>query len=100
MSGRIESVLEWMLLLSQPILDAYVALRLWQWFAMPLGAPAIGYAHAAGITISVKWLIMDVRIKRADTTELAPRDACIAGLVVSISVFLIGAILHWLMVRA
>lgn len=50
-------------------INGFVAQHLWTWFLVPLGLPAIGYLHAAGIGCLVSFLCPLV-----DTSNLAIRD--------------------------
>ena len=46
-------------LLAAPVLaliHAVVVRTLWSWFAVPLGAPDIGYAHAYGLALLISLL--------------------------------------------
>lgn len=52
----------------------YAISVLWEWFAVPLGLPAIGYAHAAGISLLVKvisFLPPKLPIKPPEDDEMA-----------------------------
>ena len=69
-------------LLAAPVLaliHAIVVRTLWSWFAVPLGVPNIGYAHAYGLAL----LIPDARTQQAiadalaeAATELAMSNEC------------------------
>lgn len=53
---------------------SWVAVKLWTWFLIPLGAPAIGMAHAYGISSLVALFTSGIiagiaRIKTVDETE-------------------------------
>lgn len=43
----------WVPFISVPgtFLEAFVAMKGWEWFVVPLGVPAIGYWHAMGLTL-------------------------------------------------
>ena len=34
---------------------AFVALKLWAWFAVPLGAPMLGFAHMLGVILTARY---------------------------------------------
>lgn len=44
---------------------AFTLSTLWGWFIVPLGAPAIGLAHAAGISVMLTYLKMR-QVKQKD----------------------------------
>lgn len=46
--------------------DAFVLLRLWQWFIVPLGAVHIGYWHAYGIDNCIMLLVLPLTQKTDD----------------------------------
>jgi hypothetical protein len=49
-----------LLTLGRLFFDAFVLLEYWRWFIQPLGAPAIGYAHAFGLDCCLRLLALPV----------------------------------------
>lgn len=43
------------LLIAASLADAWVFVRVWRWFAMPLGAPALGYWASFGLLLLVRF---------------------------------------------
>jgi hypothetical protein len=91
------------------IFDSYVITRLWTWFAVPLGVPAIGLAHAAGLTT----LVATIRFSAAaagnrsasqstftDEQRLVDIRSTVLGMVIVPAVSLgVGYLAHWFMVQ-
>lgn len=51
------------------LLRGYVLATLWQWFVVPLGMPAIGWAHAYGIAALLVAATFHYPIKDRDIAE-------------------------------
>lgn len=41
---------------------AFVLTRLWAWFVVPLGVPAIGMAHAMGLVLMLALMMMHLKV--------------------------------------
>lgn len=68
------------------IIGGYTIQQLWGWFVVPLGLPAIGYLHAAGLGSLFAFMCPWV-----DTSDLAkkPTDHPVASLVAKLIVMLL-----------
>lgn len=40
------------------LFNAFVIMKLWNWFAAPLGVPAIGWLHAYGLNLLINLIVM------------------------------------------
>jgi hypothetical protein len=80
------------------VVDGFITLWLWKWFAEPLGAPAIGFALACGISVLMTHLTTNTPIfpeEKDNTTEklkLFGHNLLRSGLLL-----LTGYIIHLLM---
>jgi hypothetical protein len=54
----------WLALAS--LVDGWVLSLFWKWFAVPMGAPGIGVAHAIGIAVLVRLLTHHTDLKDDD----------------------------------
>ena len=77
--------------------DAWATAGLWNWFAVPIGAPVIGKAHAAGLSMLVALLVF--RNVDASTDKRPTLERACTALIVGPILMASGAIAHWLMVR-
>lgn len=64
----------------------FVAWRLWDWFAVPVGAPHVTYAHAYGLyALATSVLIWsfhaDINQKDTDYTALALAKAMVSAII-------------------
>lgn len=84
-------------------LDAYVFMRLWGWFVVPLGAVPLSYAHAMGldlmfgltVTLATPLKAEVVAAKAIDDNdEIALALAKILGVGIALA---LGAIIHGFM---
>jgi hypothetical protein len=82
---------------------AYVLVTLWAWFAVPLGLPALGKAHAYGLAILASILVMRARIPNKhdeDVTSLkAFIDLHVEAALAPAFALLGGWVAHLVMVR-
>jgi hypothetical protein len=86
-------------LFASVLVNGFVIVGLWEWFARPLGAPAIDMAHAIGLSVLIQML--NPGAMPADTED---DEDFVKIIVWSLVVrpgfaFGIGAAAHWFMVR-
>jgi uncharacterized membrane protein len=75
----------------------FVLTRLWTWFVMPLGVPAVEIWQAAGIALLVSWLTKQQQPEdKAPASERAVKAIATAALT-PLLVWAVGAIFHALM---
>jgi hypothetical protein len=77
---------------------AYVLRDLWEWFVVPLGMPAIGLAHAVGISSIVGYLTQQAKDRdKDDSNKDTTADlihAVAAAIIYPLFAWGIGAIAH------
>ena len=76
------------------IAAAFTLSTLWGWFIVPLGAPAIGIAHAAGISVLLTYLKMR-QVKAKDERDFLSKVTDAYGRM--IGVLLLGYIIKLFM---
>jgi len=74
---------------------AWVALKMWVWFAIPLGAPAIGMAHAYGLCLLIGIVGISATYHGEDKRETATK--LLAPFMTIAMFWLFGAITHAVM---
>ena len=91
------------ILLAAFLYSVYVDVLLWRWYVVPLGAPEVGYAHMAGLSLTVLSIagitglgrsLFEI-LERIETLErtIAPVDVEIRGdRLVGRSVFVLVAV--------
>ena len=89
------------LLISAPftiLLKGWVAVHLWHWFVVPLGARELGVGVAAG-TILIYRFMQPIDMSKPTKTEPAGRAlgrTVFAGVVLPLSALAIGWSIHWM----
>lgn len=75
----------------------FVTSILWRWFVMPLGAPPIGIAHAIGLCLLVRYLVVHHRVEKLsdDDTIRAAAGDFFRSLALGCLALLIGWVLTW-----
>lgn len=64
-------LLIWLLALAPAmLLRAWAFVTLWVWFVIPFGLPAVGYAHALGLSLFVSWLVHQTPPQEPDPNHL------------------------------
>lgn len=77
-------------------LNAYVYMRFWHWFLVPIGAPAISYEHVFGIASMVSQVtyhVGDVPVHARKSLRDAISDSLSATAVLYVVVLPVGYIL-------
>jgi hypothetical protein len=70
------------------VIDGFVAMTLWNWFAVPLfGLPTLGFWAAAGLAILINWFTF------TDTTTLAKDEDTHNALVLFLNGFVFRPVL-------
>lgn len=59
---------------------AFVAQKVWGWYVMPLGAPAIGFWQLCGLSTAVRFLLGSYASNNATKTDVA-KDVLTAWIV-------------------
>jgi len=77
------------------ILRGFVLSILWQWFALPLGLPEIGVAHAIGIALIVAMLAHQHSHEKQESDD--PMASVLAGFLSTLLFLLVGWIIHFFM---
>jgi hypothetical protein len=85
------SILVFLLVIPGAAWSGFVLARLWAWFVVPLGVPAIGTWHAAGLSVLVSW--MTGVVSRNDGERTATESLVLMAFVPAI-VWGIGALYH------
>ncbi|MHA1839440.1 MAG: hypothetical protein ACTSYO_05740 [Candidatus Ranarchaeia archaeon] len=76
------------------ILNGVIIQTMWGWFVVPLGASAIGLAHAIGLSLTVRFFTWrKASTKKNETREEIVRDL-LGGIIVPCSILVMGAIVH------
>jgi len=86
------------------MLQAYVCLAFWDWFALPLGAPAVAFWHLFGLRFGVRLFLghRDTDLSHLDTTyakfdaEHRPLIRLLSGALFALVAWAVGAIIHGL----
>jgi hypothetical protein len=65
---------------------SFVAWQLWAWFAMPLGAPALTFAHAFGLYVLAASVLLwgispDVKMETEEAVTLVMGKANVAAII-------------------
>lgn len=80
------------------VLYAFVLRELWTWFVVPLGAPAIGMAHAYGLALLAKSGVWEgPNSKKDDRENQGPLALLIGSVLFPLVAWGFGAIAHALM---
>lgn len=79
------------------IIGAVVATKLWEWFVVPLGMPAIGVAHAYGLLLlfTMHAVARNALVARDDS--ISPNVAWLGCLFTYTMAFIFGAVAKWFM---
>ncbi len=80
------------------LFGGYVSARLWQWFLVPLGLPAISLWHAIGIGLVVRWFTFQYRYDKDADEDKIPRQihALTASILIPLIFWCLGALWHWM----
>jgi hypothetical protein len=81
------------------LINGFVIVGLWEWFARPLGAPAINIPHAVGLSCLLQMLHPHHAPQDTDDADDFVRVIVWSTIVRPGFAFGIGAAAHWFMAR-